>query len=89
MGFHKWDNARVFALARQIGCQTEDLAAYAGELRAGNVNRYLKQNRWPLPLVLHFDRLERFIAGLTSPGMQDQTTAQMICLADGEEATGG
>lgn len=87
LGFDKWNNERVFSLCRSIGCKTEDLCAYAGEFRALNVNRYLKQNRWPLPLVLHFDRIERFITNLRSPGMQDQTAAQMMMIsADNKDA---
>lgn len=85
-----WTNERVYALCGRIGCQVEDLAAYAGETRNGNVKRYLKENRWPVPLVLHFWKLDRYISGLHSPDMQDMTLAQMLARApEAEEAHRG
>lgn len=76
--YDSWNNERVYRLCRLVGCQTEDLCAYAGEFSKAAVSRHLKQNRWPVPLVLHFVKLERFVSGLRSPDMQDITTAQLM-----------
>lgn len=85
-GFDKWNNERVNALCQRIGCQVVDLAAYAGEFRNANVQKYLKSNHWPVPLVLHFVKIERFLCKLHAPDMQDITMAQMLAPKMGESA---
>lgn len=75
---HLWDNERVWQLCRTVGCTVPELCAWAGETRAATVGMYLKEDRWPMHLTLHFFKLERFKSGLRGADVQDLTGAQLF-----------
>lgn len=46
-------------MCQLLGCTVYELAAAAGEYNPRTVEMYYKFDKWPMPILLHFDRYEK------------------------------
>src|SRR5438552_5732050 len=84
LGLHRWGNDKVAKLCRLFNCTVGDLCALCGEFDLGRIRRYIKQNRWPMTLVLQWYKLERFRVGARSPDTQEAFAAQILTWKDAQ-----
>lgn len=95
---HLWDDNRLATLARNLGQTVFMVCAQAGAFKqeydrkrdlmrlqfdTDLVHRYWHKNLWPIPMVLHFHRLEQFAKhrkGEESSllGASDQVAARIL-----------
>lgn len=57
-GLYNWDNARVLVLAKTLRVTIRELCAMAGEFSKARIKKNLHHKEWPLPIALHFERME-------------------------------
>lgn len=87
-GLDRWDNRKVYAVCRMMGCTLRELCAWAGMFKAATIGKFEKANLWPMYLTIQWHRLVQFKTDQGGHGImaQDVMAAQKFWTKENDKA---